>query len=190
LDRAYSLESAAVVVHAGQAVTHDRVKALRRQSRVIKKVLGTSLEGPFLALELTAGGKGAIASRFQEACEVLDICEGHPRLKLCVDTCHLHAAGYDLSNAGGVRETFEELDDQVGIDRLVLIHANDSRDDRGSRRDRHWHIGGGRIGLTGFKALMRYPALRGIPFICETPGALQDDRTNVALLKGLRIASG
>lgn len=187
LDRAHSLGAAAVVVHAGQAVGDDRNRALRRQTTAIKKLLGTSARGPACALELTAGGRGAIASKFSDACEVLDVCDGHPRLRLCVDTCHLHASGYDVSTDEGVKETFEELDDDVGLDRLVLIHANDSRDERGSRRDRHWHIGEGRIGLSGFRAMVRHPDLQGIPFICETPGELPDDRRNVARLKGLRI---
>jgi deoxyribonuclease-4 len=188
MERASQVGAVGVVVHAGQSVGGNRVQALREVSRALCGVLGSEERGPHLLLELTAGSAGAIASRVNEAAEVLDACDGHGRLGICVDTCHLHAAGVDLSMPQGIEDLVEELDSAVGIDRLGLIHTNDSKYPVGSHRDRHWHIGQGEIGLDGFRALVRNPALAGIPMICETPGKLVEDRRNIQTLKDIRAA--
>lgn len=185
LERAESLGSAGVVVHAGSGSSQRRSTVLRHLARSVSALLPED-RGPKLILELTAGGRGAVASRFAEAAEVLDACSGHGRLAFCVDTCHLHAAGYDITNEEGVASTISELLSTIGIRRLALIHTNDSRDVCGSRRDRHWHIADGSIGEPGFRALVRHPKLRRVPLICETPGELADDRLNVARLKSFR----
>ncbi|MGH2768896.1 MAG: TIM barrel protein, partial [Actinomycetota bacterium] len=143
---------------------------------------------PRYLLELTSGAAGHIASRFPEAAQVLDACHGHPRLGLCVDTCHLHAAGYRMSGAEGVRELLEEMEREVGGSRLGLIHANDSLDPRGSGRDRHWHLGKGLIGREGFRALVSHPWMEEVPIVCETPGDAAADRRNIRFLKRLRLA--
>jgi deoxyribonuclease-4 len=138
-------------------------------------------------LELTSGAPGHIASRFPAAAELLDACQGHESLGICIDTCHLHAAGYDVSSPAGVDETMAEFEEQIGWDRLQLLHANDARDPCGSRRDRHWHLGRGYIGQEGFRALVAHPRLARVPFICETPGDVTDDRRNLVFLKALRV---
>lgn len=186
-DRGLSLQAAGVVVHAGSGGDRKRPAMLRGMALAIKRLLGET-SGPRLVLELTAGGRGAVASYFKQAGEVFDACGGHPRLAICIDTCHLHAAGYDLTSAEGVDATIDELRETVGVDRLALIHPNDSRDARGSHRDRHWHVGKGRIGIDGFRALVSTPELKDVPMICETPGVLRDDRRNIWLLKRLRDA--
>jgi deoxyribonuclease-4 len=186
LERAASCGGAGIVVHAGSAAGDRRGLALRRQARAICRLLAEATAGPGYLLELTAGAPGHIASRFPAAAELLDACQGHARLGICIDTCHLHAAGYDLSGAGGVDETMAELEEHIGWDRLRLVHANDSRDPCGSRRDRHWHVGEGSIGEEGFRALVAHPNLARVPFICETPGDAADDRRNLAFLKALR----
>lgn len=184
LRRAAELQAAGVVVHAGQTVGAPREAALRQVAKAICALLD-SPTGPPLLLELTAGSKGAIASRLCHARDVLDTCGGHPRLALCLDTCHLFAAGYDLRQAGGVEELACQLA-SIGLDRLGLIHANDSRDGLGSGRDRHWHLGKGSIGAEGFRHLLRRPEVSNIPLICETPGQVEEDRLNIAWLKEVR----
>jgi len=91
------------------------------------------------------------------------------RLGICIDTCHLWAAGYDVRTRGGLDETLGRLDETVGLARVAVVHANDAKGERGSHRDRHEHIGRGRIGREGFRRLVNHPALRDLPFILETP---------------------
>ena len=160
---------------------------MRRIARMVSVLLPED-RGPKLVLELTAGGFGAVASRFDEAAELLDACDAHRRVGICVDTCHLQAAGYEMSTRSGVAQVVSELSMHIGLRRLVLIHTNDSRDPRGSRRDRHAAIGKGTIGQEGFRALVQHPKLQRIPLICETPGELRDDRLNIRRLKSFRNA--
>jgi deoxyribonuclease-4 len=188
LQRADSLHAAGVVVHAGSASTQRRTAVLRRIGRTISVLLPED-RGPKLILELTAGGFGAVATRFDEVAELLDACDGHRRIAICVDTCHLQAAGYEMSTTQGVHQMVAELVTHAGMRRLALIHTNDSRDPQGSRRDRHAAIGRGTIGREGFRALVQHPNLQRIPMICETPGELREDRLNIARLKSMRLAN-
>jgi deoxyribonuclease IV len=187
LARGRALGATGVIVHAGQCVGGSRAEALRMVGDGVVRLLeGSGEGGPQLLLELTAGSKGAVASRLDQAAELLDACGGHVRLGLCLDTCHLHAAGYDLGGGDGLASLMDELEAEVGIDKLQLIHANDSRDPRGSGRDRHWHIGEGEIGIEGFRAIVKHPAIAHVPLICETPGKADEDRRNIGVLKRLR----
>jgi deoxyribonuclease IV len=186
MKRAAALGVSGVIVHAGHCVGRDRTEALECSAELICNLLGSAPEGPRLLLELTSGAKGAVASHLPQAAELIDACGRPPNLGICLDTCHLHAAGYDLSGPEGVEELMAEVEATVGLERLALVHSNDSRDPRGSKRDRHWHVGQGQIGLEGFRALVGHPRLAATPFICETPGELDDDRANVGVLKDLR----
>src|SRR5664280_833667 len=112
--------------------------------------------------------------------------DNHPRLGICLDTCHLHAAGHDLSEPGGVRTALNALLRTVGRGRLGLVHVNDSKDPAGSGRDRHERVGTGTIGLAPFAELFRHPATGGVPLILETPGARAEHRADLALLRSLR----
>jgi deoxyribonuclease-4 len=109
---------------------------------------------------------------------------------VCLDTAHLFASGYDISNESGVRETFCEFDRIIGRDRLVAIHVNDSKTSRGSRVDRHEHIGKGRIGVDAFRFIMRSPRFRKIPKVLETPKGkdLAEDVMNLKTLRQLAEA--
>jgi deoxyribonuclease IV len=186
MKRAAALGVEGVIVHAGQCVGRDRDEALDCSAELICSLLESAPEGPRLLLELTSGARGAVASHLPQAAELLNRCGPRRNLGICLDTCHLHAAGYDLSGPEGVDNLIAEVEEQVGLHRLGLVHSNDSRDLRDSRRDRHWHVGQGQIGLEGFRALVAHRALANTPFICETPGELEDDRANVAVLKALR----
>jgi deoxyribonuclease IV len=150
-------------------------------------------------IELMAGTAGAVASTFDEARRLFDACIAEAggsrgdRLGLCLDTCHLFAAGYALDTPDGVRESFDELRRVRLASRLRLVHANDSRYPRGAHRDAHTHIGRGHIGERGFEAILAQPSVRRAAVVCETPGTLQDTAANVAMLgrlAGLARESG
>ncbi|MGW8376572.1 TIM barrel protein, partial [Streptomyces sp. ODS28] len=110
----------------------------------------------------------------------------HPRLGVCLDTCHVYAAGHDLAAPGGVKETLDELSEVTGPGRLKLIHANDSKDVAGAHKDRHANIGAGHIGSAPFGELLAHPATEGVPLVIETPGGKEGHAADVALLQGLR----
>jgi deoxyribonuclease IV len=110
----------------------------------------------------------------------------HPRLGVCLDTCHAFAAGHDLAAPGGVRRLLNALVRAVGPGRLKLVHANDSKDPIGSKRDRHAAIGSGLIGESPFVELFRHPATRDVPVLVETPGGLDGHARDIAVLKALR----
>jgi deoxyribonuclease-4 len=179
-----------VVVHAGAAgaATRRPTAVARAASSITRIAAGTGRVG--VLVELMAGTAGAVASSFEEASELFDACAEKGRMDrvgLCVDTCHLFAAGYPLDTAVGVRATLRELRGAGLISRLRLIHANDSKYPRGAHRDAHTHIGAGHIGEAGFTALLQQPGIRKVPVVCETPGSARDTARNVATLR--RLAS-
>jgi len=116
----------------------------------------------------------------------LDALERHPRTALCLDTCHLFAAGHDLRSRQDVDGVLTALAEVGGVERLRLVHANDSKDPLGSGRDRHERLGAGRLGVEAFAALLTHPLLAQVPFVVETPGGRDGHRADVALLSGLR----
>jgi deoxyribonuclease-4 len=168
LGRAASLGAAGVVVHAGSHLGTGVAAGLARtRERVLPLLEG---EGPLLLFELTAGAPNHLAARFEQMAALLDALGDHPRVAVCLDTCHAHAAGYDLSDPAGAVKAADELLGTVG-DRVPLVHANDSRDPAGSGRDRHEQVGLGTIGDAGFAALLTHPGLAGACFVTETGGA-------------------
>jgi deoxyribonuclease-4 len=181
--RAAELGAAGVVVHAGAGGSAPRRVAVRRVRQALLRALDAD-DRPALIVELTAGGRGTVASRWPEAAEVL-AAVGDNRIRLCFDTCHALAAGYDLRTPEAMAACLEEMRREIGPGRLALIHANDSRDAVGSRRDRHWHIGKGTIGLAPFRTLLESELVRGVPVVVETPGTLDDHARNIALLRSL-----
>ena len=138
-----------------------------------------------IALEITAGQGSCIGHRFEHIAHIMDNVRERERLRVCLDTAHLFAAGYDISSESAVRKTFREFDRVIGRDRLVAIHVNDSKTPCGSRIDRHEHIGKGRIGLDVFRFIMRSPRFRKIPKVLETPKGkdLAEDVINLNTLR-------
>lgn len=138
-------------------------------------------------LETTAGQGTAIGYRFEHLREIIDRVESSDRMAVCIDTCHIHAAGYDIVSEKGYEETVAMFDDIVGLDRLVMFHVNDSKRERGSRVDRHEHIGRGTIGKKGFSHLMNDARFGLIPKILETPKGpeLKEDIRNMKVLRSL-----
>ena len=138
-------------------------------------------------LEATAGQGTNLGYSFEQLRAIIDGVDHPERMAVCIDTCHIFAAGYDIGTEKGYEETFTLFDEIVGLDRLVAFHVNDSKKGLGSHVDRHEHIGKGAIGLTGFKLLMNDERFMHIPKILETPKSddLHEDVENMNVLKGL-----
>jgi len=138
-------------------------------------------------LEATAGQETALGYRFEQLRAIIDLVDERERMAVCIDTCHVFAAGYDISNEPGYWRTFEEFNAIVGLDRLVAFHINDSKRELGSRVDRHEHIGKGKIGKTAFRLLMNDERFRNIPKVLETPKGpeMKEDVRNMRLLRSL-----
>ena len=144
--------------------------------------------GLTVLIENTAGAGAHLGSRFEELQSIAELIRDLAEVPVgfCLDTCHLFAAGFDISTAGGLRSTLRAIKETLGVSNVRLIHANDSKAPFGSRVDRHANIGEGHIGLTGFRRILAHPDLRGKPFILETPVEQEgDDRRNLDTLKGL-----
>ena len=152
-----------------------------------KDVLDATPAPTQLILENSAGSGGTIGSRFADLGRIIKMV-GSDRLKVCVDTQHSFAAGYDLSSAEGLELAMTEFEQEVGLENLVAVHANDSKVELGSGRDRHENIGDGLIGRDGFRRIVAHRAFKDVPFLLEVPGldGKGPDQANVDLLKTLR----
>jgi deoxyribonuclease-4 len=138
-------------------------------------------------LETTAGQGTTLGRTFEEIAQIIDLVEAPDRVGVCLDTCHIFAAGYDIRTPETYRATMDAFDRAIGLDRLLVIHINDSKMPFASNKDRHEHIGGGEIGLEGFRSLVNEPRLAGRPGILETekdPDG-DHDRRNLEVLRGL-----
>ena len=187
LAKGAAIGAAGVVVHAGAALASGRAAGLASTREALLPLADASaaLDGPDLVLELTAGTRGALAARFEDMAELLAACGNHPRLTVCMDTCHAQAAGYDLGDPAGAVKALDELFATLG-DRVVLIHTNDSRDPVGAGRDRHCPIGTGTIGDQGFTAILAHPGLATLPVITETTGDPAQMTADLTRLRRLR----
>jgi deoxyribonuclease-4 len=187
IERGAALGAPGVVVHAGSAMGDGRAAGIARTRAVVLPLL-ERVPGPDLIFELTSGAGDAVAARFGEMAELLEALERHPRVKVCFDTCHAHAAGYDLSGPQRAVAVLDELETTLG-DRLALVHANDCAEDAGSQRDHHARIGEGQIGLDGFRAILAHPALADLPVVIETPGTPDERAADVASLRAMSAAA-
>ncbi|MFJ3923755.1 deoxyribonuclease IV [Streptomyces sp. NPDC090022] len=189
LRRARAIGALGVVVHTGSATGgRPRAQALAQVREHMLPLLEelTHEDDPFLLLESTAGQGSSLCSRTWDFGPYFEALDAHPRLGICLDTCHVFAAGHDLAGPGGTKETLDLLVDTVGAGRLKLIHANDSEAEVGARKDRHANIGRGHIGREAFAELFTHPETAGVPLIIETPGGKEGHAADVALLKELR----
>ncbi|MET7535823.1 deoxyribonuclease IV [Streptomyces sp. NPDC058293] len=189
LRRAREIGALGVVVHTGSATGgRGREVALAQVRERMLPLLDelTHDDDPYLLLESTAGQGSSLCSRTWDFGPYFDALDAHPKLGVCLDTCHIFAAGHDLTGPAGMNQTLDLLVDTVGEGRLKLIHANDSKDVAGAHKDRHENIGAGHIGAEPFRALMAHPATENVPLIIETPGGKVGHATDVARLKELR----
>lgn len=188
LVRTAAIGAAGLVVHTGSAVNADFVDGAWKQIHdgVLPLLDAIADDGPFLLLEPTPGQGQSLCRRLEELQRYLDVLAWHPKVGICLDTCHVFTSGHDVSTPAGMTETIDLLVSIVGADRLKLIHANDSKDGCGTFRDRHESIGAGQIGAEPFRALMAHPAVADVPLILETPGNEPEHGSEIALLKAMR----
>ncbi|MGW2792649.1 deoxyribonuclease IV [Streptomyces sp. NPDC001251] len=190
LRRGREIGALGVVVHTGSATGgRPRAEALAQVRAHLLPLLDelTHDDDPFLLLESTAGQGSSLCSRTWDFGPYFEALDSHPMLGVCLDTCHIYAAGHDLAGPGGMKQTLDLLVDTVGEGRLKLIHANDSKDVAGAHKDRHENIGSGHIGEEPFRELLGHPATEGVPLVIETPGGKEGHAADVARLKSLRV---
>lgn len=182
LGRCATLGIPAAVSHVGAHMGAGEDEGAKRAAEGLLAVLAETPDSVSLLMETTAGQGTVLNWRFEHVASLLDLCGGHSRLGVCLDTCHVFAAGYDLSSAEATIRMVEKFDQVVGLARLRCVHANDSKHPRGSRKDRHEHIGKGEIGESAFAALLSDARLEDVPFVVETPDAEECHAVNVAAL--------
>lgn len=186
MDLAARLGADGVVFHPGSHKGAGFEPMLPTIGAALREVLGRTESPARLLVENSAGQGGCVGCRFEEVGAILDVVGDDPRLGVCLDTCHAFANGYDIRTAEGVRDSLRDFETAVGFDRLVLVHANDSREELGANRDRHANIGEGLIGTPGFAMLMEDGRMRAVPWVLEVPGEGQGpDLANVNRLREL-----
>jgi deoxyribonuclease-4 len=188
LGRCEALGILGLIFHPGSHVGAGETHGIRRIAESLNVVHAQTPNFQALSiLETTAGQGSAIGYRFEQLSEIINQVDDRNRMAVCFDTCHVFAAGYDISTEGGWRDTMKAFDDVIGLRRLAAIHVNDSRKELGSRVDRHDHIGKGRIGIPGFRMLMNDPRLHTVPKILETEKSddMHEDIENMTLLRSL-----
>lgn len=171
LDRCATLGIPLVVSHMGAHMGQGEEEGLRRVAEAALEVLAETDPSTTLLMETTAGQGTCLNHRFEQLARVLELAGAHPRLGVCLDTCHVHSAGYDLSTDEGYDATMADFARRIGFDRLRAVHANDSKHPAGSRKDRHEHLGQGSLGELPFRRLVQDPRFDAIPIVVETPEA-------------------
>jgi deoxyribonuclease-4 len=164
-----ALGAVSVVLHPGSAKTGEVAPAIERAGAVIKEALAESAHCA-LHLENTAGTGGTLGRSFEELAALIEAGGGGPRLGVCLDSCHLFAAGYDIRTEDGLSGVLDEFDRTVGLDRLGSLHLNDSVNGLGTNLDRHADIGKGELGEDGCAVFLSEPRFETLPVILETPG--------------------
>ncbi len=169
-DRADALGLQGLVMHPGSYTTGSEAEGIRLIASGLRTLLrARPRAAPLILLEHTAGQGTNLGHRFEHLAEILALVDGSPRVGICLDTCHLLTAGYDICSEEGYVHTFRELDRLVGLDRIKVFHLNDSKKPCGSRVDRHEHIGKGCLGLEPFRRILTDPRFAGLPMLLETP---------------------
>jgi len=169
-DRADTLGLQGLVMHPGSFTTGTEAEGLRLIASGLRALLRTRRRAtPLILLEHTAGQGTNLGHRFEHLAEIIEGLDGSPRVGVCLDTCHLLTAGYDICSEEGYVRTFREFDRLVGLDRLKAFHLNDSKRPCGSRVDRHEHIGKGCLGLEPFRRILTDPRFTGLPMLLDTP---------------------
>lgn len=185
LRRAPVLGAAFVLLHPGRYGRSEPLGALWRMVEGLAVSLRACPEGVGLALENTAGQQGELGSSLEDLALMVHAVEG-ANLRIMLDVAHLYQAGYPVNELSGLDETLARMDQLLSLDAVIGLHLNDSRTPRGSRVDRHWHLGEGEIGLDGLRRIVRHPLLSHLPAIMETPRqGVGDDVKNMRVLRRL-----
>lgn len=188
LDRAEALGLPYVVGHPGAHVGSGEARGLKRIARAIDRIhTRTKKHRVQLLLETTAGQGSCLGARFEHLAKIIAMVKASERVGVCLDTCHIFTAGYDIRTKASYSKTMRAFNKVIGLDKLKVIHLNDSLKEFDSHRDRHAHIGQGLIGLDGFRCVMTDRRLKKIPKILETPKGedLAEDRMNLGVLRKL-----
>jgi deoxyribonuclease-4 len=188
LERCSALGIPYLVTHPGAHTGSGEEAGLRREAAALNRLLDAGVGGDTLILlETTAGQGTCLGQRFEHLGYLIEQAVHPERIGICVDTCHILAAGYDIRTPDACAATFAEFDRIVGIERIKALHLNDSQKDLGSRVDRHTHIGAGCVGLEGFRAIVNDSRFADLPMILETPKGddLAEDIENLGKLRGL-----
>jgi len=189
VERALALCADYLVLHPGSFRGADREQGLLRTAAAIAastRDLDLAEGGLTILIENTAGAEFSLGGSFEQVAEVLERLRGIVPIAACIDTCHTHVAGYDIVSEEGMKATLAQLDATIGLKNVPVWHCNDAKAARGSKLDRHQHIGKGSIGLEPFRRLLNHPRLAHAAFIAETPiDKPGDDRRNVLALKKL-----
>jgi deoxyribonuclease-4 len=181
------------IFHVGSHLGAGWDGALAKQvARLMREALDAAPNDALLVMENNAGQGNCIGGTWDELAEIIHALDDDPRVGVCIDTCHALAMGYDLATAQGCETAMADFDRLIGFDRLVAVHANDSKMPLGGLRDRHENIGDGHMGLDGFANIMRHPAFADVPFFLEVPGLTGSgpDLENVMRLKAIRAGVG
>jgi deoxyribonuclease IV len=169
-DRADALGLDGLVMHPGSYTTGTEADGLRLIASGLRQLLRARRRAaPMILLEHTAGQGTNLGHRFEHLATILEMLDGSPRVGVCLDTCHLLTAGYDLCSEEGYARTFQEFHRLVGLERIKVFHLNDSKKPCGSRVDRHEHIGKGCLGIEPFRRLLNDPRFAALPMLLETP---------------------
>ncbi len=183
---AASIGADAVVTHLGSHLGRGESYGIARVVTAIERALEVCPERLSILLETTAGAGNGVGQRFEHFGEILKAFRNDERVGVCFDTCHVFAAGYDLRTKKSLEATLKLFDQNIGWQRLKLVHANDSKGDLGSHLDRHEHIGEGKIGLDAFRLMLNHPLLKRLPWILETPeNTVERDVHNLRVLREL-----
>jgi len=186
LETADTLGVEYVILHTGSASGENQKSARSRAVESILRAVESRQYTSCLVLENTAGERGDITSSIPALAEIMDKCSSDRIAGICVDTCHAFSSGYDISVPEGTEKLFSEIDAYIGLDRLKLIHLNDSKRAFGSGVDRHEHIGAGHIGINGFKTFLSDRRILNVPMVLETPKKSDDDdRANLRKVSSL-----
>lgn len=187
LERCGALGIPFLIMHPGSHLGSGREGGIKRIAGAVNEAFSRTPAGNVkLLLENTAGTSNEIGGDLRDLADVIDLVDEKERVAVCFDTCHAFAAGYDLRNKDTVNGVVNIIDDTVGIERLLVIHLNDSKGELGGHLDRHEHIGLGKIGEEGFSVVLHHDKLKGLPFILETPvDSRRSDKGNIACVRRL-----
>lgn len=192
LERSRRLGLTAVVTHPGNATDGDVARGVRQNAEAVQRALDAVQSDTMVLFETTAGSGHALGASFEQIAELLHFIDAthRERIGVCVDTCHIWAAGYDIRD--NYDEVMKTLDSTVGVQRVRMFHLNDSVGGLASRRDRHAHIGAGLLGAQPFARLLNDPRFADLPKVIETPkddDVLAADRRNLGMLRSLLRAN-
>lgn len=183
LERGSALGAKAVMFHPGSACDVDTATGIRMVADGINALLDGYKGSCRLLIEISAGSGTVIGDTFDEVRDILKAVKRED-VGVCFDTAHAFASGYDLRDEAAVAATFRAFDAEIGLERLVMSHCNDSKVELGAKKDRHDHLGEGHIGLAGFRALLSHPRLKDLHWVVETP--IEGQAEDLKVLKSMR----